>query len=396
MDFSEFLVIFESIGITDPVIGLALVVIASLMIFIVIIVPILKPIILDIAPFAYPNARIRAMESKLIPKTKLEEMVEAASVVDVVGYLEGTDYEAQLAKIKGSAEEASSIETALYESQKSAYHNIMTVAPDSVRGVFSARLKIYEVKLLKAVLRSLHAGVPVQQTLAETSDMGVGDGIDIESFYNLQSAEEFISKIEDTEYGSVLSDAIANYSDKKNIQPIEMALDSYAYDKLWNTIRTVSEQNLRALRFFFGTEVDAINIRTLLRAKVDGITLDDIKEYILPMGNELDFETLNALADVPDVQGMISVLEGKSCGEALSEALSEYESKKSIIPLEMALEAHVARTGRKVSMSQPFGIGPFVGYLCSKDVEVRNLRAILRGIEAKMPKDMTKNMLIMV
>jgi len=394
VDFSEFLALFESIGISDPTIGLALVVIASLMIFIVIIVPILKPVILDIAPYAYPNARIRAMESKLISKTKLEELLEVSSVVDVVGHLEGTDYEAQLAKLKGSAEDASSVETALYESQKSAYHNIMTVAPDVVRGIFVARLKIYEVKLLKAVLRSLHAGVPVQQTLAGTSDMGTG--IDIEAFYNLQSTEEFISKIEDTEYGEVLSDAVATYSEKKNIQPIEMALDRFAYEKLWNTIRTVSEQNIKALKFFFGTEVDAINIRTLMRAKADGLTPDDIKDYVLPMGYELDSDTLNALADVPDVQGMISVLEGKTCGEALSEALSEYESQKSIVPLEVALEAHVAKIGRKVSMSQPFGIGPFVGYLCSKDVEVRNLRAILRGIEAKMPKEITKNILIMV
>ncbi|MDY6964775.1 MAG: ATP synthase A1 subunit C [Halobacteriota archaeon] len=393
MDFSEFLAVFETVGISDPIIALALVAIGSLMVFIVIIMPILKPIVLDIAPFAYPNARIRAMESKLIPKNRLEEMLEASSIVDVFGYLEGTDYEAQLAKIRGgSVEEASSIEAALYESQKSSYHRMISIAPDAIKGVFAARFRIYEVKLLKSILRSLHAGVPLEQTLAEIPDMG----IDVEAFYSLQSTEEFISKIEDTEYGAALADAVALYSEKKSVQPIEMALDKFAYEKLWYTIQTVSEQNIRALRFFFGTEVDAINLRTLIRAKADGLTLDEIKDYVLPMGYEFDMETLNMLADVPDVEGMMSLLESKSCGELLTEAISKYEATKSVVPLEMALEAHVARTGRNVSMSQPFGIGPFVGYLCSKDVEVRNLRAIIRGIEADAPRDLLKDMLIMV
>jgi len=393
VEFDEFLAVFEGMGFADPVVGLVLVAILALAIFIVILIPILKPIILDIAPFAYPNARIRAMESKLIPKTKLEEMIEVSSVVDVLGYLEGTDYEAQLAKIRGSAEEASSIEVALYESRKDSYQRMISIAPDSIKGVFSARFKLYEVKLLKSVLRSLHAGVPLEHSLAEVPVVG---NLDVESLFSLQSTEEFLSKIEDTEYGAALAESIAIYSDKKDVQPIEMALDKFAYEKLWNMIRTVSEQNIKALKFFFGTEVDAINLRTIMRAKADGLSLDQIKDYILPMGYELNMDTLNSLADMPDVEGIVSMLEGKKCGLALEEAVQKYEATKSIIPLEMALEAHVAQTGRNVSVSQPFGIGPFVGYLCNKDVEVRNLRAIIRGIEAGASKDMIKDMLVTV
>ncbi|MDY6958291.1 MAG: ATP synthase A1 subunit C [Halobacteriota archaeon] len=389
--FDEFLTVFGDLGFSDPVVGLVLVTIVALAVFIVIIVPILKPIILDIAPFAYPNARIRAMESKLLPKTKLEEMIELSSVVDVLGYLEGTDYEAQFARIRGSPEEASSIELALYESRKDSYQRMISIAPDSIKEIFSARFKLYEVKLLKSVLRSLHAGVPIEMNLTEIPVVG---RLDVEAFLNLQSTEEFISKLEDTEYGTPLAEAIAIYSDKKDVQPIEMALDRFAYEKLWNVIRTVSEQNIKALKYFFGTEVDAINLRTIMRAKADGLSLDQIKDYILPMGYELNVETLNSLADMPDIEGMVSMLEGKKCGLALEEAVQRYEAKKSIIPLEMALEVHVAQTGRNVSVSQPFGIGPFVGFLCNKDVEVRNLRAIVRGIEAGVNKDLIKDMLV--
>ncbi|MDY6931039.1 MAG: ATP synthase A1 subunit C [Halobacteriota archaeon] len=393
VEFDEFLAVFGDMGFSDPIVGLVLVAIVALAVFIVIIVPILKPIILDIAPFAYPNARIRAMESKLLPKTKLEEMIELSSVVDILGYLEGTDYEAQLARVRGSPEEASSIELALYESRKDSYQRMISIAPDSIKEIFSARFKLYEVKLLKSVLRSLHAGVPLEMNLTEIPVVG---RLDVESFLNLQSIEEFISKLEDTEYGAPLAEAIAIYSDKKNVQSIEMALDMYAYEKLWNVIRTVSEQNIKALKFFFGTEIDAINLRTIIRAKADDLSLDQIKDYILPMGYELNMETLNSLADMPDVEGIVSMLEGKKCGLALEDAVQKYEASKSIIPLEMALEAHVAQTGRNVSVSQPFGIGPFVGYLCNKDVEVRNLRAIIRGIEAGVNKDLIKDMLVTV
>jgi V/A-type H+-transporting ATPase subunit C len=371
-----------------PLVFLIVGIIVVIMVMILLIGWILR-IIMNVAPFAYPSARARAMKSKLLPYAKLDSMLEMPSTLDVISSLEGTDYEEYMAKIGG--EDVSTLEHALYSSLRDSYASVMRMAPDAVKETFKARLKIYEVDALKTILRVLYAGKSVKEEIEHIPPM---EGIDLESFYEIGSIEEFASRMESTEYGSVLSDAIVSYSEAGGIGRVEFALDRYAYENLWRAIRTASEENAKILEFFFGTELDVLNLKTVLRAKFDGMGVDEAKRYFLPMGYELSPEMLETLADCSDVESIVSAMEGRKCGEALMEALPKYESENSLIPLEMALDSHIARTGEEILTAQSLGVGPLIGYLSSKDIEVRNLRAIIKGIEVGLPPEKIKSLLV--
>ena len=68
-----------------------LIVIATVIIVLIVIIWITKMVI-DLAPYAYVNARIRSKEAKLLDDAKLNELIECGSLEELVGLLEDTDY----------------------------------------------------------------------------------------------------------------------------------------------------------------------------------------------------------------------------------------------------------------------------------------------------------------
>ncbi|MDI6903694.1 MAG: ATP synthase A1 subunit C [Methanocellales archaeon] len=345
-------------------------------------------IILTIAPFAYPNAKVRGMKGKLLSQAKLDDLMETSTLTELVGALEGTEYEEELMRASIGEKDIVVLEGILHNSLSNAYEKVVRMSPGRVREVLRARFKVLEVRDIKTILRALYAGVPVRSALEHITPT-------FESFYELRSVEEFVSKLEGTEYGVVLANAMTKYAETKSLQPLEVALDKYVYTDLWKSVETVSEPDERTLKMFFGTEIDVSNLKTLLRAKSERMPSEEIKPYLLPMGYAISDEMLGVLADADDVESIATALEGTKYGDILMNALPEYEADGSLMPLELALNSHVAEVGKKISISQHFGVGPMIGYLSSKDAEVRNLRAIGRGVEAKLPPEKIKNLLVM-
>jgi V/A-type H+-transporting ATPase subunit C len=374
-----------------PLIFLVLGIIAGVIGLILLFGWILK-IIMDVAPFAYPNARIGGMKSRLLTRSRYDDLLEASSAVEMVGMLEGTGYEEEITSM--GVEDVSRLEIALNNSLSDTYYNLVRMAPKSIKGILDAKAaKVYEVEVLKTVLRALYGNRSVQKELEYTIPLEV-EGVGLESFYDLRSIDELPSKMEGTKYGEVIEGAMASYAEKKSIQPIEFALDKYAYECIWKAITTTSDENAKLLKIFFGTEIDIINLKTLLRAKRDAVPAEVVKEYLLPVGYELPMDELEALADANDVQSIVSALEDRRYGEGLLNALGKYEEKNSLVPLETALDSFMMKTGVDVSTSQSIGVGPFIGYLSAKEMEVRNLRAIIRGVEERLPKELIKDLLV--
>jgi V/A-type H+-transporting ATPase subunit C len=62
---------------------------------------------------------------------------------------------------------------------------------------------------------------------------------------------------------------------------------------------------------------------------------------------------------------------------------------------ENALDSHVAKTAKTISLKNQFGIGPMIGFLSRKEREVKNLKIIARGKrEEGFSPSMIKEMLI--
>ena len=218
---------------------------------------------------------------------------------------------------------------------------------------------------------------------------------DLSSLVEADSVTDIVTSLDGTEYATALEDALPEYEEKKMTLPLESALDKYYLNKLLQSSDVPADENRQIVYSYVGTQVDVDNLKLILRAKEDGLTYDDISNYILADGYQLREWKLKDLMDSPDVTNVISGLEGTKYSEALTNVVPQYNETGSVAVFERALDVYANEHAKSLASKKPLGVGPIIGYLSQKEAEIKNLKIIARAKrEADFPNSKIMEMLI--
>jgi len=353
------------------------------LILLVIIVYLIKYLI-DNAPYAYVNARVRSMESRLLDDHKLNELIEAGSLVEVVGLLEDTDYGKY---ISTTSKDVYSVEKSLDMHLAHIYKTLAEISPDRSKKILELFEKRYDVKNIKTILRAKYAGLDGESTFKILIPLGRIPENKLRELCEAKTVEEVVNGLEGTEYGKILSENLSIYEESGNLIPLELALDRYILEGLWKVVG-IEGTNEDIFKEFIGRMIDIENLKIILRCKGERVSSEVILNYLLGVGYELPPWKLKELAEAESMEGVVSSLEGTEYSNIISGCLEEYEKCKSAYVFERALDNYLVEIGKKLSLRQPFGVGPIIGFITSKEMEVKKLKVIIKGkMEGLSPRD---------
>ncbi|HIQ39293.1 MAG TPA: V-type ATP synthase subunit C [Methanothermococcus okinawensis] len=360
-----------------------LLILTGVLILLVIIVYLIKYLI-DNAPYAYVNARVRSMEARLLDDHKLNELIEAGSLVEVVGLLEDTDYGRY---ISTTSKDVYSIEKSLDMHLAHVYKTLAEISPDRSKKILELFEKKYDVKNIKTILRAKYVGLDSESTFKMLIPLGTISENKLRELCEAKTVEEVVNGLEGTEYAKILSEKLSIYEESGNLISLELALDKYILEGLWKVVG-IEGTNEDIFKEFIGRMIDVENLKVILRCKGEGISSDVILNYLLGVGYELPPWKLKELAEAESMEGVVSSLEGTEYSNIISGCLEEYEKTKSIYVFERTLDNYLVELGRKLSLRQPFGVGPIIGFITSKEMEIKKLKVIIKGkIEGLSARD---------
>jgi len=358
----------------------------------IILVPILLRVI-EIANYAYTNSRIQVMSSRIIPEEKLKEMIEASSLAEVVAALETTEYSPYLREMMEERSEA--IERALNRHTADAYREVATMVPMNLKKILVILLRKWDVYNIKLILRGVYAQRSPDDIRADLVSVGELDPSKINELAEARSLEEVISNLDGTPY-SHLVESLQLFDQTRNLTVIEARLDNILYEDAWKDATSQPlDENLLALKNYLATNIDVVNLKFLFRAKKDGLPAGSIESYLV-RGGGLQESLIKGILEVDTVDNVVAALEVTKYYQPVLVAVPEYESTGSILPIELALDGYLVKVGKDISITQPFGIGPAIGYLSMKEMEIRNVRTLARGIEAGLSPDEIRNLIMRV
>jgi len=361
----------------------ALLILSGVLILLVIIVYLVKYLI-DNAPYAYVNARVRSMEARLLDDHKLNELIEAGSLEEVVGLLEDTDYGRY---ISTTSKDPFSIERSLDMHLAHIYKTLAETSPEKSKKILELFEKKYDVRNIKTILRAKYVGLDSESTFKMLIPLGTIPENKLRELCESKTVEEVVNGLEGTEYGKILSEKLSIYEESGNLIPLELALDKYILENLWKVVG-IEGTNEDIFKEFIGRMIDIENLKVILRCKGEKVSSEVILNYLLGVGYELPPWKLKELAEAESMEGVVSSLEGTEYSSIISECLEEYEKSKSIYVFERALDNYLVELGKKLSLRQPFGVGPIIGFITSKEMEVKKLKAIIKGkVEGLSPRD---------
>lgn len=381
----EFTTILTDLGLSGEAF-IAMLIIVLLIVGAVIVVIVSRPV-LDIYPYLLPNARVRARKGRLFDEKQFSEIIESTNLTEITNYLRGfPDYAEYM--------DNHSLEKSLDIQLSETYNLIARIAPDNIKKAFVALSKKSDINNIKSLITAKEANLSRDAIL----ELLIPSGKSYDNIVHLIDAntvEDVIAGLDGTEYGSILEDALSEYKESNMILPLEAALDKYYLENLLKATNVPSNDNTAILYSYIGSQVDINNLKLIIRAKADGLNYENIESYLIKEGHDIKEWKLKDLMESENISGIINSLEGTDFADILNEKLQTYNETGSIDVFEKALDEYISNYANSLSLKNPLGIGPIIGFLNKKEKEVKNLKIIARAKrEGDFPISKIQEMLV--
>jgi len=215
----------------------------------------------------------------------------------------------------------------------------------------------------------------------------------LDELFNAEDVDNIIQLLIQCKLGDYVP-ALELYKTDKTAKSkllVEANLDGEYYKSILNMARGIKDGSV--LTQAFGLVIDLTNLQIALRAIIKGIGAD-AAEFVIAGGYRITDKAIQELlslkiADVP------ARLQDAQYQDIADEVSTNYDKTKSITAVDEIIDKHKFRMLKE--MLSPRVLSPLVmvWYLILKEVEIRNLRLVLKTILDGVAVQEIKNYLVL-
>jgi V/A-type H+-transporting ATPase subunit C len=380
--------IIEDLGLNNTV-ALALMIIAAAVMITVILLMSYFNILVAIASFAYPNARIRAMGNPFVSKRRLTELMELSGIGEAAQEISKEGYGLPPNIEKTGLDEA---ERALELAQINYVKKVMASNPLSIKPLLEAFLVKYDAAQVKKALRAKKNGIPNEELKNKLIPVKEITPEIIDNILEASTIDEICNAVRSLKFGDTLVRVSGEYKD--DIVALDLALDQFFFQELRLAITRVDTPVRETVTIYVGKLADITNLKHIIRSKQQGLDVATTERFLVEGGRVLASWKLRSMIEIKSVSELTAELEGTPYVETMRDALQKYSETKSLYELEHAFDQLMLQISMEIQSNALISAGPTVKFMVAKEFEIRNLKAVLRGMYEKLPAEKITPMLI--
>jgi len=366
--------------------------------------------------YAYTNAKIGALRSRMLTQGEFRSLIEVASVEDMLTLLKGTYVGKEISKLQDAS--ILNIEGMLYSSLAQEYERIVKGLRREPKAAMDRLYKKLGGEVVKAILRLKHAGVPPEVIRSSYPIFTTRDLTEdrIQKMIEAQDVRELVETLKGTDYYKPLSKALPSYTEDGSPAVLTSALDSFLYQNLWGAVSALSTRDRAVARELIGMEIDLRNVLAAFRLR--GSDVSAAEAYFIPVRYRVRREVLTAILGLRHLGQITTELPhfgytsliasllkdydslsrelpfGMRYAPASAEAAREYEGIASVLPLEIALRRHMIKLYQRAFRGDRFHIGVPMAHLFLRENEIRNIITALKLKEAGVEAEKIERMMV--
>jgi V/A-type H+-transporting ATPase subunit C len=340
--------------------------------------------------------KIKAMYDRLLEKDIYLKLIKTRSIDEFITVLSKTAYNQYIRDVKEANLQL--IENIIL---KSLFDDIMIVIKYSPRDASNFIINFldrFEIENIKVILRSLYLGIRSREIVRYIVPTPLGLTLDdyYDIFEKANSIEGFIHLLSGTDYSDIIKKYLVFGKEDAYIF-IDSALDKYVYLKLWIMRENLQKRLDRKIaEGVLGLEIDLLNIRTILRGKKLGLSLDDLREFIIPAYYAINEKDLVDMLKYKDIESIFSILNKTLYGYLLRNVLEDYKFRDSISLIDSEMMRLMIKFSREI-IKKYYSynhIGWLLSYINLKWIEVKNLRILLYSIVENIPREIIEKVVV--
>ncbi|MCX6013221.1 MAG: V-type ATPase subunit [Chloroflexi bacterium] len=338
---------------------------------------------------AFLAAYLKGEESKLLTIEHLDMVLKTNKIPDTLAAITDTDIGDYFDSIPASnLQSFEDIDRYLWLYLSKCISNIywfrmIPAKAKKAAQVFSIR---YDVSNIKVALRSIITGKKVQMIpIGFINDNGL-----ISQLAQTEDIVQIIGVLKNAgleRYANLLSVDQESVKDADSLLLLETKLDKQYYHDL---LQLTEDKRLVVV---YKSIIDLVNLQILFRSIITGNNKDS-GVFLIDNGNELKLAMLQELMSqkVRDVPNSLDGTHYKSIAEDI---VNSYDKDKSIAVIDQVIDKYKYKLLREALSNKIFSPLIVPWYLTLKELEVRNLRLLLKATLDKVALDRIKVFLVM-
>jgi vacuolar-type H+-ATPase subunit C/Vma6 len=219
--------------------------------------------------------------------------------------------------------------------------------------------------------------------------------IPVEDALEAEDLESLMELMKRTPFARALEIGYRQYEDEGEIFPLELALDLDYYDRLWKAMDALGPLDKHNTARLLGIRYDITNIIWMLRFKeYHGFSPEQLSQYIIPHGWKIRGNEFWRAAVDSDVTDAIIALQ-ISPYDDLFKSVSRVDGS-FIMGAEIHLLRYLYRESLEIFMRFPLQSAQLVAFFICKEMEIRDIIAVLAGRNLELSQERIRSYMVTV
>lgn len=318
----------------------------------------------------YTFARISVMKSQIFKKGEYDKLLKMG-YNEALRFLQDTHYREEIDAYDVSTKGAGVIDAALNANLLRVVKKLHLISDKNMRTFLDTYALRYDLENIKMIIRSTFANIPQGQ-------------VEPLLYEPITFTQDFVSSLLQKENVDDLLNALPFLEtkglDTTQLYDIENALDRYYVETNHTFAKNVRGQG-KILARFLQDEIDTMNIKTILRLKSEG--KQEVEQYLI-----------HPTADILTLAGKDSVEDVVKTLRKQKRTTLEGTEEDVLERLEIDLDVALLRKEALLMHQKPLSAQFIIGFLFKKEIEVKNVRTIIKGKQLNIPQGYIENLLV--
>ena len=339
--------------------------------------------------YPFLSAYLKGEEARLVTSNHINRMSKVSSIQDILEVIKETDIGSYLEGVLVETFDDLDEHLWMYFSECLERVEWFKPVPADILKILKTYIVKYDVLNIKAALQGISTGKQARRIpIGAIHNYGLLD--ELSSAENVDGVIELLTKCTLGNYASVLEECKIDGEVESRLLA-EARLDEEYYKNLLDITKGIKDGSI--LSKAFGIIIDMTNLQVILRAIITGIG-PGAAEYAISSGYMVSSDAIKELLSLKlaDIPGR---LENAQYRNVVEEVVASYDGTKNIAVVDEIIEKHKFRLSKE--MLSPRVLSPLMAawYLILKEVEIRNLRLILKAMFDNIPVEEIRNYLVL-
>lgn len=351
-----------------------------------------EPKKIELGFYPYTYVRTVVMRTLLFKREDYHKMLKMG-FYEIAKFLQESHYKNEINALATEYSGADLLELALNKNLAESFKKLMRISSYEIGLLVREYAKRKDIDDIKTILRGKFTNADEKIILKSITAAGTLSYDFLASLIKKESIEEILKNNSIVSF-SLLKSGLKEMNEKKSLVSIENIFDKFYYNHLIQFSRILPKEGALFKNFLL-KEVEVLNILTLLRLKKAKLNKEAIKNFIILTGNRLIDSKILAVANAEQLEDLPKVFEKTEYKGMIAQGIEEFKKTDSLISLETELYKHLLKRSILFTHQHPLSIDTILGYMFSKDMEVRNLRIIIKGKQLGLREDFIESQLIL-